>query len=319
MIGAFTAAPAPARRVIVDPGFLAYRDRAALWILYRADVATTAQLTTLAYARRQTAQERLSRLYRAGYLERAILPPSTRRRIDDEADVERSPFVATAVDALVALDLVGEDRPAFGAEVAFDREQDRGFADPDYRERIGSQARSPGQPDEWPLRHPRRQADASRRVTRPQKRRENVVGGEPMDDRRDALWGVLVQPFATGRPDHVLQRRPGCPGQGVPVATPRTLAVGRPEAGEQAIVDQACEAPLGDPPMAVREKRRELGRDDIAVDEPDQEAPVAFRQCRPGGDARPRPDADVAGDGQSGPPFDTGRARSARSGSLDPC
>ena len=78
MIGAFTAAPAPSRRVIVDPGFLSDRDRAALRILYRADVATTAQLTTLAYTRRQTAQERLSHLYRAGYLERAILPPSSR-------------------------------------------------------------------------------------------------------------------------------------------------------------------------------------------------------------------------------------------------
>ncbi len=78
MIGAFSSAPAPTRRVIVDPGFLPYRERAALRILYRADVATTAQLTVLAYARRQTAQERLGRLYRAGYLERAILPPSSR-------------------------------------------------------------------------------------------------------------------------------------------------------------------------------------------------------------------------------------------------
>jgi hypothetical protein len=78
MIGAFSSAPAPPHRVIVDPGFLPYRDRAALRILYRADVATTTQLTVLAYARRQTAQERLSRLYRAGYLERAILPPSSR-------------------------------------------------------------------------------------------------------------------------------------------------------------------------------------------------------------------------------------------------
>ena len=78
MIGAFTSAPAPSRRVIVDPGFLSTRDRAALRILYRADIATTAQLTTLAYARRQTTQERLAVLYRAGYLERAILPPSSR-------------------------------------------------------------------------------------------------------------------------------------------------------------------------------------------------------------------------------------------------
>ncbi len=78
MIGAFVAAPAPPSRVIVDPGMLPVRDRAALRILYRADVATTAQLTTLVYGRRQTAQERLAALYRAGYLERAVLPPSTR-------------------------------------------------------------------------------------------------------------------------------------------------------------------------------------------------------------------------------------------------
>ncbi len=78
MIGAFVAAPAPPSRVIVDPGMLAVRDRAALRILYRADVATTAQLSTLVYGRRQTAQERLAALYRAGYLERAVLPPSTR-------------------------------------------------------------------------------------------------------------------------------------------------------------------------------------------------------------------------------------------------
>ncbi len=78
MIGAFIAAPAPAPRSIVDPGLLTDRDRAALRILYRADVATTAQLTALVYHRRQTAQERLAALFRAGYLERAVLPPATR-------------------------------------------------------------------------------------------------------------------------------------------------------------------------------------------------------------------------------------------------
>lgn len=78
MIGAFASAPAPSRRAIVDPGLLTYRDRAALRILYRADVATTSQLATLVYHRRQTAQERLALLYRQGYLERAVLPPLTR-------------------------------------------------------------------------------------------------------------------------------------------------------------------------------------------------------------------------------------------------
>ncbi len=78
MIGTFASAPALDRRVVVDPGLLRYRDRACLRILYRCDVATTSQLTTLVYRRRQTAQERLSSLYELGYLDRAVLPPTTR-------------------------------------------------------------------------------------------------------------------------------------------------------------------------------------------------------------------------------------------------
>jgi hypothetical protein len=78
VIGAFVSAPAPDHRLVIDPGFLGYRDRACLRLLYRCDVATTAQLTTLAYRRRQIAQERLAALYRLGYLDRAVLPPSTR-------------------------------------------------------------------------------------------------------------------------------------------------------------------------------------------------------------------------------------------------
>jgi hypothetical protein len=78
MIGTFASAPALDRRIIVDPGLLPYRDRACLRILYRCDVATTSQLMTLIYRRRQTAQERLSALYRLGYIDRAVLPPSTR-------------------------------------------------------------------------------------------------------------------------------------------------------------------------------------------------------------------------------------------------
>ncbi len=78
MIGTFASAPAPDRRLVIDPGLFRYRDRACLRLLYRCDVATTAQLTTLVYRRRQTAQERLFALYRIGYLDRAVLPPSTR-------------------------------------------------------------------------------------------------------------------------------------------------------------------------------------------------------------------------------------------------
>jgi hypothetical protein len=78
MIGTFASAAVLDRRTAMDPGLLRYRDRACLRLLYRCDVATTAQLTTLIYGRRQTAQERLSTLYHVGYLDRAVLPPSTR-------------------------------------------------------------------------------------------------------------------------------------------------------------------------------------------------------------------------------------------------
>ena len=78
VIGTFASAPALDRRTIADPDLLRYRDRACMRILQRCDVATTAQLTTLVNRRRQTAQERQSALYNLGYLDRAILPPTTR-------------------------------------------------------------------------------------------------------------------------------------------------------------------------------------------------------------------------------------------------
>ncbi len=78
MIGAFVTSAAPDRRLGLDPGLLRYRDRACLRLLYRSDVATTSQLVTLVYRRRQTAQERLAALHRLGYLDRAVLPPTNR-------------------------------------------------------------------------------------------------------------------------------------------------------------------------------------------------------------------------------------------------
>lgn len=78
VIGSFVSAPPPDRALVIDPGFLRSRDRACLRILDRCDVARTAQLTTLIYRRRQTAQERLAVLHRLGYLDRAVLPPVTR-------------------------------------------------------------------------------------------------------------------------------------------------------------------------------------------------------------------------------------------------
>jgi hypothetical protein len=78
VIGSFRSAPRSDRQLLLDPGLLGIRDRAALRILNRADVATTAQLVSLVYHRRQTAQEHLSWLYRTGWLERAVLPPESR-------------------------------------------------------------------------------------------------------------------------------------------------------------------------------------------------------------------------------------------------
>jgi Replication-relaxation len=77
VIGSFVSTPPPERRLVFDPGFLRTRDRSCLRSLYRCDVATTAQLVTLVYRRRQTAQERLAVLHRLGYLDRAVLPPRT--------------------------------------------------------------------------------------------------------------------------------------------------------------------------------------------------------------------------------------------------
>jgi predicted transcriptional regulator len=77
VLGSFRMARQFTRRrlTVLD---LPYRDRAALRILLRAKVATTQHLTELVYHRRQTAQLRLMRLWQAGFIERAVLPPLTR-------------------------------------------------------------------------------------------------------------------------------------------------------------------------------------------------------------------------------------------------
>lgn len=59
----------------VDIGLLPIRDRACLRVLYRAGVATAAQLCILIYASRRTALRRLRRLWQLGLLERAPLAP----------------------------------------------------------------------------------------------------------------------------------------------------------------------------------------------------------------------------------------------------
>ena len=62
----------------LDIGLLHYRDRAALRILDRAEAATPRQLAILVYGHRRIAQRRLLRLWRAGLVERAIVPHAQR-------------------------------------------------------------------------------------------------------------------------------------------------------------------------------------------------------------------------------------------------
>lgn len=62
----------------LDIGLLGYRDRAVLRILDRAEAATPRHLATLVYGHRRIAQRRLLRLWRAGLLERAIVPRAQR-------------------------------------------------------------------------------------------------------------------------------------------------------------------------------------------------------------------------------------------------
>lgn len=102
-----------------DPGHLPVRDRAVLRILNRAQAATTAQLTVLAYRNRRLAQARLRRLWEWGYLERATLPPvgprggaplayrlspACRRRLGYRRSPWRGPgYLAHTLDAVEAV------------------------------------------------------------------------------------------------------------------------------------------------------------------------------------------------------------------------
>jgi len=78
MLGTFRSVSTNERQRLADVGLMPVRDRACLRILYRYDVATTAQLTSLVYRRRQKAQTHLQRLYRYRLLERTALPPLER-------------------------------------------------------------------------------------------------------------------------------------------------------------------------------------------------------------------------------------------------
>ncbi len=71
---AFRQHAAAAGRLRCDPDALPPRDRACLRLLGRTDAATAAQLATLVYGRRRTAQDRLQRLWEAGLLERMPVP-----------------------------------------------------------------------------------------------------------------------------------------------------------------------------------------------------------------------------------------------------
>lgn len=78
MLGTFRSVSTNERQRLGEVALLPLRDRACLRILYRYDVATTAQLTSLVYRRRQKAQAHLQRLYRYHLLDRTALPPLER-------------------------------------------------------------------------------------------------------------------------------------------------------------------------------------------------------------------------------------------------
>ena len=142
-----------------------------------------------------------------------------------------------------------------------------------------------GHPDERPLGHPGREASPRVGIRRAQEGREDVVGGELVDDRRHRLDAALDQLRAAHRPHEALELEAGDLGQGIGVASPGPLAVGGPEPSEDAVVDEAGQPSLGDPQVAIGEQRGELGRHDVGLDEPEQERPVALGQGAPGGDA----------------------------------
>ncbi len=73
--GLFCPSAHRARVGSLDVGLLDVRDRACLRLLRRVDVATPDQLAVLVYPSRRTAFRRLRRLWQAGLLERAPLPP----------------------------------------------------------------------------------------------------------------------------------------------------------------------------------------------------------------------------------------------------
>lgn len=78
MLGTFRSVSSDERQRLGEVALLPLRDRACLRILYRYDVATTAQLTALVYRRRQKAQAQLQKLYRYHLLDRTTLPPLAR-------------------------------------------------------------------------------------------------------------------------------------------------------------------------------------------------------------------------------------------------
>ena len=78
MLGTFRSVSSDERQRLGEVALLPLRDRACLRILYRYDVATTTQLTSIVYRRRQKAQVHLQRLYRYHLLDRTALPPLER-------------------------------------------------------------------------------------------------------------------------------------------------------------------------------------------------------------------------------------------------
>lgn len=86
----------------------------------------------------------------------------------------------------------------------------------------------------------------------PEGRREHVVAGQAVDDRRDALGDVVVELLLAVGPDPSLEGDPRCPGQAVCVPPAGPLAVGRPEPAEHCQGDHRTRATCHREPLPGR-------------------------------------------------------------------
>ena len=221
---------------------------------------------------------------------------------DDDADIEYLALLPAPVHVAVAAELFDENRAALSAQIALDEQDHHRVAVADDRDGVGPEiAESVRRTSARSGTQPVRPISASGSAARKNAANKSCVASWWMTGETVSI-APLVQLRLAEWPDQALELGAGDLRQGVGVAAPRPLAVGSPEAGQEAVLDQRLEPALGDPTMAVRQVRRQLSCDDVALDEPQQERPVTLGQRRSGGHARSRPNERGADRGAHRPP-----------------